>query len=344
MTSFKLPFISFALAAGAHLFGADVQPITSFQAPYETLGSVESYAPEFDELIAADAKLEILAKGFRWSEGPVWDSEQDRLIFTDVPKNTAYTWTEGDGVSIFLQPSGHAKMQVEGSPSPGANGLVFTPDHQLVLCQHGNRQVALYDDATQTITTLTDRYGDREFNSPNDLVFASNGDLFFTDPPYGRSLEEKKKINTHYVYRLSAEGEVSQITDSIFYPNGIGLSPDNATLYIASSAPGSAAVYSFDLDKEGNAIGEAKTLLDGTAYQSDTRKGSCDGMAIDERGNIWTSGPGGVYVIAPNGTLLGFINTQGGLANCTFGGPNGTTLYLTAANKLMRIETKVTGL
>ncbi len=344
MTSFKLPLIASALAAVAHLFGADIQPITSFQAPYETLGSVEGYAPEFDELIAEDAKLEILAQGFRWSEGPAWNSVQDRLIFTDVPKNTAYAWTESDGVSIFLQPSGHAEMHVEGSPSPGANGLIFTPDHQLVLCQHGNGQVALYDEATQAITTLADRYGDRNFYSPNDLVFASNGDLFFTDPPYGRSPEEKKKINTHYVYRLSAEGEVSQIIDSIFYPNGIGLSPDNATLYVASSAPNSTALYSFDLDKDGNAIGEAKTLLDAETYKSNGRNGWCDGMDIDERGNIWTTGPGGIYVIAPDGTLLGFLNTEGRLANCTFGGPNGTTLYITADTKLLRIETKVAGL
>ncbi|MDQ8181356.1 SMP-30/gluconolactonase/LRE family protein [Pelagicoccus sp. SDUM812005] len=335
------PFCSLALALGTLV---SAEPIQSFTAPFQAQGHIERYSPELDELIAPDAQLEILATGFRWSEGPVWDSKRSRLLFTDVPENTAYRWTEAEGVSIFLQPSGHAEMKPEGIASPGANGLAFSPEGQLVLCQHGNQQIALLDEAEQTFIPLVDRFGERRFYSPNDLVYSASGALFFTDPPYGLPRERQRAIDTHYVYRLDRDGSVHQLIDSIPYPNGIGLSPDGDTLYIASSDGRSPAVHAFPLDSQGNPTGSPSLLFDATVYRSDTRKGGCDGMAIDERGTIWTTGPGGVYIIKPDGELIGYLHTDGRLANCAFGGPQGTTLYITAADKLLRIETRVRGL
>ncbi|MDQ8184677.1 SMP-30/gluconolactonase/LRE family protein [Pelagicoccus sp. SDUM812002] len=310
--------------------------------PFETRGSIESYSPEFDELVSPDAKIEILAEGFRWSEGPVWDAAKDRLLFTDVPENTAYAWSEEDGLSIFLQPSGHSELNPEGFREAGANGLAFAPDGRLAICQHGNQQVALYDEDSGLITPLVDRYEDQNFYSPNDLVYANNGTLFFTDPPYGLPMEKHEGIETHYVYRLDPNGNVQRVVDSIRYPNGVALSPDNNTLYVASSDWRTPAVYSIPLDSELNVSGEPTLLFDATAYRSDSLRGGCDGMAIVSDGNIWTTGPGGVYVIKPNGKLIGFLNVEGRIANCAFGGPQGTTLYMTAANKLLRIETLVT--
>lgn len=338
----RLSALALSIAAASYAYGQ--REIVSHDSPYPTLGSIESYSPEFAELIDADAPMEVLAQGFRWSEGPLWDPSNNRLLFTDVPENTAHQWTQQDGVSIFLRPSGHTEVNPEGFRESGANGLAFSPEGQLVLCQHGNKQVALYDEASRTFTPLVNRYRDRSFYSPNDLVFSSNGTLFFTDPPYGLHGEQQQTIDTHYVYRRAADGTVTEVTDAIRYPNGIGLSPDGRTLYIASSDGRSPAIYAYPLDGDEFPTGESTLLFDATQYRSDTRKGGCDGMAIDSRGNIWATGPGGVWVIKPSGEVIGFLDTDGRLANCAFGGPHGTTLYITAANRLLRVETKVKGL
>jgi len=335
---------SLALSSAFFCVSFATAEITSHQPPFETHGSVEGYDPEFNQLVAPDTQMEVLATGFRWSEGPAWDSENNRLLFTDVPENTAYAWTEESGVSIFLQPSGHKEMKPDGVGSPGANGLAFNPEGQLALCQHGNRRVALYNEATGTFTTLTDRYGEREFYSPNDLVFAADGTLFFTDPPYGLTREARRSVDTHYVFRRDVDGSVHPFTDSIRFPNGISLSPDEKTLYIAVSDFATAGVLAYQLDDNRNLSGTPTRLLDASRYVSESRKGGCDGMAIDEYGNIWATGPGGVYVIEPKGDLIGFLHIEGRLANCAFGGADGSTFYITAADKLLRIKTKVKGL
>lgn len=323
---------------------AHAQPtITSFQHPYPLHGGIERYEPEFDELVITNAKFEILAEGFRWSEGPVWDPRKQRLLFSDVPANTAYSWDESSGVSIFLKPSGHSEMTPQGVASAGANGLMFSPQGQLAICQHGNRRIALYNESTNTFATLADRYQDREFYSPNDLAYDTKGTLYFTDPPYGLPHEKRTEIKTHYVYRRATDGTISQIIDSIAYPNGIGLSPDDSILYIGSSDQETPGLYAFELDSYGVPHGESTLLFDAKSHRSEKRKGGCDGMVIDIQGNIWTTGPGGVYVLAPTGKLLGFLDVEARLANLTFGGPDGTTLYITAAQKLLRIETRTSG-
>ncbi len=339
----SLRFLASTLALGLLTYIHTQAEPSSRPAPYAPHGSIERYSPEFDELVAPGAQMETIAEGFSWSEGPLWDTKRNRLLFNDVPENTTYAWSEEEGLDVFIRPSGHPELKPEGLREPGANGLAFSPEGQLVLCQHGNKQIALYDEATRSFTPLADHYGQRKFYSPNDLVYAANGDLYFTDPPYGLPREKQREIDTHYVYLLRTDGTVEQLIDSIPYPNGIGLSPDGSTLYLASSHPFSPALYAFELDSRGTPTGSPKVLFDATAYRSENRYGGCDGIAIDSRGNIWSTGPGGVYVIKPDGELIGFLQTEGLLANCAFGGPKGTTLYITAGKQLLRLETKITG-
>jgi len=308
------------------------------------MGQIERYSAALDELMLEEAEVEVLARGFLWSEGPVWDSANRRLIFTDVPANTAYAWTEEAGVSLFLRPSGHTSVDPDSTSRQGANGLAFSPDGQLVLCQHGDRRVALYSERDHTFATIAKRSAERRFLSPNDLVYDSRGNLFFTDPPYGHPREVSEALDRHYIYRIDPDGSVTTLADSIWYPNGIGLSPDERTLYVTSSYYKDPALYAFSLDSSGTPQGEARLLLHARPFLGEGRKGACDGLAVDKLGNVWLTGPGGVYILSPMGELLGFVNIEGQLANCAFGGPDGTTLYLTAHDKLLRIQTKVTGI
>jgi gluconolactonase len=208
---------------------------------YPTFGKIDRFDPAFDKLVPPDAKLEKLAEGFVWSEGPVWIRDGGYLVFSDVPKNTAFKWKEGEGISVFLKPSGYSGSTARGD-EPGSNGLTVDSQGRLVLCQHGDRRVArLEKDRTQT--TLADKYLGKRLNSPNDLVYKSNGDLYFTDPPYGlkgENQDPKKELPYNGVYRLSKNGELTLLTSELTYPNGIALSPDEQTLYVAVSDPNGA--------------------------------------------------------------------------------------------------------
>ena len=337
----SISFISLLLSLGLPLLGAP--QIESFTEPYPTFGTIHRFDPAFDQLVAPEAQPVALARGFNWSEGPAWDQAQQRLLFSDVPENTAYQWTEEKGVSIFLRPSGLTGY-VSGTRG-GSNGLAFAPDGRLVLCQHGDRRLAVYDETTHSLSTLADRCGDRLFYSPNDLVFGGSGALFFTDPPWGYAEENRKGKDLNYVYRLGTDGSVVALIDSISYPNGIGLSPDQRTLYVGSTRP-IAALWGFPLDADGNVSGEGVQLFDADARKTSKRGGrsGCDGMAIDQAGNIWTTGPSGVWVLRPDGHLLGHIELPSSVANCAFGGPDGTTLYMTADDTLARLPTLSSGL
>jgi gluconolactonase len=310
-----------------------------------TLGSIDRKDPKLDALIPKDAKIEVLAGGFKWTEGPVWDKKGNALLFTDIPNNRVVRWSAKDGVSDFLKPSGYTGKEEFKGAEPGANGLAFDKDGNLILCQHGDRRLARLK-ADKTFETIVDKYMGKRFNSPNDLVFAKNGDLYFTDPPYGlpeQMKDPKKELDFQGVYRLSAKGELALLTKEMTRPNGIALSPDEHTLYVANSDPDKAIWMAFPINADGS-LGKGTMIHDATAdVKASPDKGLPDGMKVDAKGNIFATAVNGVYVFAPDFTLLGRIVTNDKTANCAWG-DDGTVLYLCTNDKLTRVKTATKGL
>jgi gluconolactonase len=335
----------FALTAAVAAFStAQAQaPITSEKAPYPTLGTIERLDPRFDALIPKDAKLERLATGFNWSEGPVWVRAGGHLVFSDVFENLVYRWREGEGVSSFLNPSGYTGKE----PRPGergSNGLALDAQGRLVLCQHGDRRVARLE-KDLSFTTLADRYQGKRFNSPNDLVFKSNGDLYFTDPPYGlpeQAKDPSRELDFCGVYRLSKDGVVTLLTKELTRPNGLGFSPDEKTLYVAVSDPDRPVWMAYDVEPDGT-LARGRVFFDAAHLRKEGRKGLPDGLKVDKSGNLFATGPGGVLVLAPDGKHLGTLVTGEATANCAFG-DDGSTLYVTADMHLCRIRTATRGM
>jgi gluconolactonase len=308
---------------------------------HPTFGKIERADPRFDKLVPPDAKLELLAEGFDWSEGPVWDREGGFLLFSDIPPNKVMKWKEGEGLSTFLHPAGYTGSKPRGG-EPGSNGLLFDKNHKLVLCQHGDRRIARLEDGK--FVTVADRCDGKRFNSPNDAVFKSNGDLYFTDPPYG--LDEgpddpDRELPHCGVYRVTPRGEVTLLSTELSRPNGIGLSPDEKTLYVANSDGGRPVWLAFDVKEDGT-LGKHRVFFDASPWLKQGLKGSPDGLKVDAAGNVFATAPGGVAVFAPDGTFLGRINTGEATANCAFG-DDGKTLYVTADMKLGRIKLNTKG-
>lgn len=316
---------------------------------YPAFGTIERMDPALDELIAPDAKIEKLAGGFEWSEGPVWDRKQGVLYFSDVPRNVVFAWKEGVGTRDYLFPSGYtgARRREGVDREQGSNGLTLDSLGRLVLCQHGDRRVARYEPGKGFIT-LAEYYKHLRFNSPNDLVFTANGNLYFTDPTYGlpRDPDDSNKLLGQEllfngVFLLRPSGEVVLLTRELSFPNGVALSPSEKTLYVAVSEPDRPVIMSYPIQPDGtldpgHVFFDAKPLMSG-------RKGLPDGLKVDRQGNLFSTGPGGVLVISPTGKLLGIINTDEATANCGWGDADGTTLYITADMYLCRVKTLTQG-
>ena len=342
-------FLVLALASSAStaVLAAEMPPVPplSQKSPlgfeYATFGKVERHDPEINQLIPADAQIEKLADGFVWAEGPVWVSRGRYLLFSDVPENTVYQWKEGEGVSVFLKPSGYTGRTRRGG-EPGSNGLALDPRGGLVLCQHGDRRVArLERDGSQRV--LAEYYRWRRFNSPNDLVFKSNGDLYFTDPPYGlegNNKDPRKELTFNGVYRRCRQGGITLLTAELTFPNGLAFSPDERTLYVAQSDPARAILMAYPVEADGT-LGAGRVFFDATALTKDL-PGLPDGLKVDREGNLFATGPGGVLVLSPAGKHLGTINTGLPTANCAWG-DDGSTLYITANHCLARIRTSTRG-
>ncbi len=309
---------------------------------FPTIGQVERLDPRFDALVPPGARLEKLAQGFEWSEGPVWVNAGGYLLFSDIPHNAVMKWKEGEGASVYIQPSGYTGSQPRGGES-GSNGLLLDSVGRLVLCQHGDRQIARREkDGSWTV--LVDRYRGRRLNSPNDAVWKSNGDLYFTDPPYGLLGDERKRLGELGfcgVYRLGTDARLTLLTDRLTRPNGIAFSPDEKTLYVAQSDPQRAVWMAFDVEADGTISG-GRVFFDATDWVGKL-KGLPDGMTIDRHGNLFAAGPGGINVFAPDATLLGRINPGEATANCCFGN-DGSVLYITSDMYLCRIKTSTMGL
>ncbi|HEY7308040.1 MAG TPA: SMP-30/gluconolactonase/LRE family protein [Gemmataceae bacterium] len=317
----------------------------------KTLGKIERLDAAFDNLIGPDAKLEVLAEGHVWTEGPVWvPRDGGFLLFSDIPRNRVYKWQQGKGESIFLEPSGGTGKDASLLKEPGSNGLLLDPAGRLVLMEHGDRRVSRLDSWDgKGKTTLADRYKGKRLNSPNDGAFKSNGDLYFTDPPYGRGLKEPKggdefpgrDLDFCGVYRLSKDGELTLLTKEMSKPNGIAFSPDEKTLYVANSDPAKPIWMAFPVKDDGT-LGAGKVFFDASKLAGKDRPGLPDGMKVDAKGNLFATGPGGVLVLTPEGKHLGTIATGVKTANCNWG-EDGSVLYVTADTMLTRIKTKTKG-
>jgi gluconolactonase len=308
----------------------------------KTIGSIERLDPSFNQLVSPDARLEVLADGFEWSEGPVWLAASRTLLFSDIPRNHIVAWNAEQGVRVFRESVGYTGQEKFSGTEPGTNGLALDAQGRLVMCCHGDRLIRRLE-SDGMLTTLADKYQGKRFNSPNDLVYRANGDLYFTDPPYGLpgGLEgPQAELSWCGVYRLAPDGAVTLLTKSMTRPNGIGFSPDGKTLYVAQSDPKAAVWLAFPVRDDGT-LGESRVFFDATRWVPE-RPGLPDGLAVDTLGNVWATGPGGVLVFSPAGKLLGRLNTEQATANCAFG-EDGKTLFITADMYLCRVRTKVTG-
>jgi gluconolactonase len=314
--------------------GANVTP--------QTLGKLVREDPRFDALVAPDAQIEVLGSGFEWSEGPLWIKNGGYLVFSDIPRNSIMKWKAGEGVSLFMKPSGYTGIADYGR-EPGSNGLTLDPQGRLTLCEHGDRRVARleWDGGKRTIA---DNYQGKRLNSPNDLVFRSNGDLYFTDPPYGlpkQADDPRRELDFCGVYRVTPDGAITLLTREMTRPNGIAFSPDERTLYVAQSDSEAAVWMAFPVNADGT-LGKGRVFKDVTDLVKQKLPGSPDGLKVDQQGNLFATGPGGVHVMALDGTRLGRIDTGERTSNCAWG-DDGTVLYMTADSYLCRIKTKTKG-
>jgi len=296
-------------------------------------GKIEKLSKELDAIINHDAKVEVIADGFGWVEGPLWIESKRMLLVSDVLNNTVYKWTPEKGKEVYLEHSGYTGTQLR-SEELGSNGLTLNHKGQLLLCQHGDRRVALMnaslDNPKAEYITLANEYRGKKFDSPNDLIVKSNGDIYFTDPPYGleKGVNNPSKAAPYQgVYKISKNGDVTLLVDSISRPNGIAFFPGERSLLIANSDGEKPYLYLYDLDKEG-------LLINGRIFQNDR---GTDGIKIDKQGNIFTTGQGGVWIYNKKGTLLGKIKIEGSTSNCAFA-DNYRTLFITADNYLLKVD------
>jgi gluconolactonase len=316
---------------------------SSITAQIRNIGQVIRMDPAFDELIAPGASIEILADSFAWAEGPVWVKQGSYLLFSDIPRNTIYKWKAGDGLSEFLKPSGYTG-RMPYSREPGSNGLIINQKGELVACEHGDRRISSMPFALGGKRTLADNYKGMRFNSPNDIVQKSNGDYYFTDPAYGLpNRDNDSSRETHFmgVYKLSHTGELSLLISNLT-PNGLAFSPDEKILYVNQSDPKKAFILAYALKPDGS-LGEGRLFFDATPMVNQGMTGVPDGMKIDKKGNIFTTGPGGLLVISPGGKLLGRLETTQPTSNCAWG-DDGSSLYITANMYLCRIRTRTRGI
>jgi gluconolactonase len=279
-----------------------------------------------------------VAGGFEFTEWPAWTAD-GALLFSSPNTNVIYRWVPGR-VSVFRAKSGYAGVDVGRFRQPGSNGLAFDPQGRLTMCQHGNRRILRVEPRGNT-TVLADSFDGKRLNSPNDLVYRSDGVLFFTDPPFGlpdQHDDRARELDFSGVFRV-AEGNVTLITDELAGPNGIALSPDERTLYVGDWDLGHKVVMAYSLDEEGNG-GAGAVLVDLTGEPGED---AIDGLEVDEEGNLYVCGPGGIWVVSPKGTRLGLIRLPEAPHNLTWGDDDRSTLYITALTGIYRMRPRIGG-
>lgn len=309
----------------------------------KTIGKIERLDPMVNQLIPEDAVIKVLAEGFGWSEGALWIPEGNYVLFSDISPNTIYKWKEGEGLSVYLTPSGYTGDEPRPpEPGQGSNGLLLDAQNNLVICQHGDRRMARMDspldDPKPKFITLAGDYNSKKFSSPNDAAYHSNGDLYFTDPPYalaGLDDDPKKEIPVNGVYRTDKKGKSYLLTDKLNRPNGIAFSPDEKTLYVSNSDKNRPVIMAFDVKNDGS-IENGRVFFDASHLFNEKATGVPDGMKVNKDGCVFATGPGGVLILTPDGKHIGTINTGVETANCAFSGDG--YLYITANMYLARVK------
>lgn len=316
---------------------ARLEPQAASSGPADARMRLVRLDARFDALVPRGAELERILDGHSWVEGPVWSRAGGFLLFSDIPSNRVFRWKRGEGVSLYLHPSGYTGPEPFAGKEPGSNGLAFDAEGRLLLAEHGDRRIArLEKDGSKT--TLADRYQGKRLNSPNDLVLDSRGNIYFTDPPFGlpRAFDDPaKELPFQGVYRLSPSGQLRLLTREFLAPNGIALSPDERTLYITDVHPERAAWYAYELLPDGS-IANARVFHDAARWKRPPFFGP-DGLKVDRQGNVFAARPGGINVFAPDGTLLGSIETGMPISNCAWG-EDGSVLYVTGGTAVYRIR------
>ena len=301
------------------------------------IGSIERLSSEMDEYISKDSKIEIIAKGFNWSEGPVWSKKLNALLFSDVPNNVIYKWDKKNGLSTFINEIGYSGI-VPNSKKAGTNGLTIDQEGNLIICMHGDRRIVkLIDWNSKEFLPVATSFNNKLFNSPNDLVYNSKKELFFTDPPYGLQNgdnDKLKELQFNGVFRLSNDGELKVLIKNLSRPNGIAISIDEKTLYVANSDSKNPVIMKYKITDEG--VENPEVFFDGSVL-SKKDIGLFDGLKVHPSGTIFATGPGGVLLINKEGNHIGTIRTKVRSANCAFD-DKFEYLYMTSHQYLTRIR------
>ncbi len=294
-----------------------------------------------DILFPKGTEVEILGSGFEWTEGPLWIESEKMLLFSEIPTNTVHRWSEDSGMSVYLNPSGYTGDTGRGG-EVGSNGLLLSPTGALVLCQHGDRQMGKMNASLQSpktdYTTIVGAYQGKRFNSPNDAVYDSQGNLYFTDPPYGLEFnvdDPAKEIGFQGVYRYDTDGVLTLLLDSLTRPNGLAFLPAEQTLIIANSDPNKPYWYSYRLADRGKSLTDGKLFYDGSEALTQ-EKGLPDGLKVSAEGIIFATGPGGVWVFDALGVVIGRLKVGELTSNVALDNDE-KFLYVTADSYVIRI-------
>jgi gluconolactonase len=327
--------ILLVIATSAALLAVSVFRISALESDG---GRIDRIDARLDALIAPGTAVEIVADGIDWAEGPLWDAASGFLLFSDVPRNGVFRWSRSTGVTQVIEASGYSGQRPFTGREPGSNGLVFDRDGRLVMCQHGDRRIVRRErDGRQTV--LADRYEGKRLNSPNDLVYRSNGDLYFTDPPFGlpKAFDDPdKELSFQGVYQLGADGTLTALVKDLGAPNGIGFSPDERTLYVSNAEQTRPIWMAYEVRADGT-LDTGRQFAEASAWVR-AGEGVPDGLKVDRRGNVFAAGPGGIHVFASDGTRLGRIITGVATGNLNWG-EDGSVLYIAANHRILRVQT-----
>ena len=335
MYDFKL-FAFVIIVISYYFLGCD-----TLKAPEKINNAFEILDDEAYKIFSSKAQIEILDSGFIWTEGPLWLNKSNQLIFNDIPQNKTFSWSEKSGTQVYLSPSGYTSEQ-QKEEGPGANGLLLNTDGELILCQHGDRRIAIMDSPVENpvsnFKTIIDTYKGLKFSSPNDAAISKSGNIYFTDPTYGLSSPDQQETNFNGVYRYSSNGELTVIDSTLTRPNGIAFSPDEKYLYVANSNPENAIWNRYEIAEETGLVSKKEVFYNATE-NARNEKGLPDGLKVDDSGYVFATGPGGVWVFNPAGKVIAKIRTGQLTSNCAFGASQ-NTLYITADDYLMRATFK----